>query len=307
MRDPPHPEPPDPVREPPSDRSPAVVTFARIQVRPRYCSWRVPPRAVQRLRHPLQVRRLSVLRSQRVSPHFVRITFTGDDLQGFLSASFDDHLKLMLPASPGAALVLPVAGPAGLDGSGPSLPPGAARPLMRDYTPRRFDAATAELDIEFALHGDGPAANWAAQASPGDTVGVGGPRGSFVVPLDYDWHLLIGDESALPAIARRLEELPAGVQALVLLETGDVAERRALPSQAQVQLQWLLGGGATTLPQAVGALQLPAGEGYAWAAGEASVMAVTRQVLVSTHGLDKDHIRAAAYWKRGAQAHHENL
>lgn len=214
-------------------------------------------------------------------------TSIGDDLQGFLSASFDDHLKLTLPASAGAALVLPVARLAGLDGSGPSVPRGAVRPLMRDDTPRRFDAAAAELDIAFALHGDGPTANWAAQASPGDMVGVGGLRGSFVVPLDGDWHLLIGDESARPAIARRLEQLPAGVPALVLLETGDVADRRTLPSRGQVQLQWLLHGGAITLPQAVAALQLPAGEGCAWAAGEASVMAATRQVLVAIHGLAK--------------------
>lgn len=199
-----------------------------------------PPRVVQRLRHSLQVRRLSVLRSQQLHPHFVRITLASDDLQGFVSTSFDDHVKLMLPATPGAALLLPVAGPAEPGGSGgPTWPAGAARPLMRDDTPRRFDAAAAELDLESAPHGDGPAAAWAAQAAPGDVVGVAGPRGLFVVPLDYDWHVLNGNESALPAIARRLEELPAGVQALVLLETGDMADRRALPSRANLHLQWL--------------------------------------------------------------------
>lgn len=264
-----------------------------------------PTRAVQRLRHPLKVRLLTVRRSARLSPHFIRVTFTGEDLQDFVSASFDDHVKLMLPATPGAMRVLPVPGPT--DAGPTQLPAGAERPVLRDYTPRRFDRDAAELDVEFVLHGDGPAAAWAAQASVGQQVGIGGPRGSFVVPPDCDWHLLIGDETALPAIARRLEELPTGGQARVIIETGDAADRRALQSRASLHVQWLLRGPASGLPQATRALKLPAGEGYAWAAGEAATVAATRQVLVDVHGLSKERIRAAAYWKRGSAAHHENL
>lgn len=260
------------------------------------------PRAVQRVRHTLKARLLEVRRTQRLSPHFVCVTFAGEALQDFVSASFDDHVKLMLPPAPGVPLVMPQRGP-----DGPVLPAGATPPTMRDYTPRRFDPTTGELDIEFALHGEGPAASWAAQAQPGQTAGVGGPRGSFVIPNDYDWHLLIGDESALPAIARRLEELPASTRAIVLIETGDAADRRAFNTQAQLQLQWVERGAAGGLAEATRRLTLPPGEGYAWAAGEAAAIALTRQVLVDTHGLDKDHIRAAAYWKRGEKAHHENL
>ena len=179
----------------------------------------LPSRAVQRLRHPLKARHISVQRAQRISPHFVRVRFAGNELGDFISASFDDHLKLLLPGADGQPPVLPRFD---TDGTQPSAP----RPPMRDYTPRWFDTARGLLDIEFALHGPGPAANWAAQARPGQILGVAGPRGSFVVPLDFDWHLLIGDESALPAIARRLEELPAGVPAIVLIETADPADRR---------------------------------------------------------------------------------
>lgn len=260
------------------------------------------PRAVQRVRHTLKARVLTVRRAERLSPHFVRITFAGESLQDFVSASFDDHVKLMLPATPGAPLVLPVPGP-----DGPVLPAGALRPTMRDYTPRRFDAQAGELDIEFALHGDGPAARWAELAAPGQQAGIGGPRGSFVIPTDYDWHLLIGDESALPAIARRLEELPAGARAMAVIETGDVADRRVFQTAADLQLHWVARNQPGGLPEAARRLALPPGEGYAWAAGEAAAMSATRRVLVETHGLDKDHIRAAAYWKRGAVAHHENL
>ncbi len=237
------------------------------------------PRA-QRVRHELKRRPLQVLRVQRLSPHFVRITFGGETLHDFVSASFDDHVKLILQ---------------GADG----------QPVMRDYTPRRFDAAACELDIEFALHGDGPAANWAAQAQPGQQVMVGGPRGSFIIQPGCDWHLLVGDETALPAVARRLEELPAGSHAIVRLLVADVADRLPLASAATLDLQWL--GSPGQLLDAVQALALPPGEGYAWCAGEAATTASLRSLLVDGKGHDRHAIRAAAYWKQGAVAHHENL
>jgi NADPH-dependent ferric siderophore reductase len=236
-------------------------------------------RRVLRVRHELKRRELKVLRVEALSPHFRSVTFTGPELAGFVSASFDDHLKFML------------------DADGPE-------PVRRDYTPRRYDAGAGELTIEFALHGDGPAARWAAQAAPGQRVSIGGPRGSFVIAPDHDWHLLVGDATALPAVARRLEELTATTRAIVILQV-DEADRRALPSTALLSLQWV--DDTTALIDAVRALELPAGEGYAWCAGEASVMATLRRVLVDEKGHDRRAIRAAAYWKRGAAAHHENL
>ena len=232
-------------------------------------------RRVQRVRHELRRRRLVVRRVDQPSPGFRRITLGGDELEGFVSASFDDHVKLLFDS-------------------------GAAR----DYTPRHHDAAAGELQIEFALHGDGPAAAWAQQARVGDELTVGGPRGSFIIPTDFDWHLLAGDETALPAIARRLEELPDGSRAIVRLAV-DAADRRPLPTRAALDLQWL--DDADHLPQALRELALPAGEGYAWCAGEAAAMAAVRRVLVQERGHPAQAIRAAAYWKRGAQAHHENL
>ena len=152
----------------------------------------VSSRRVQRVRHEIKRRELQVLRVQRLSPHVRSVTLGGESLADFISPSFDDHLKLFIDV-------------------------GAEEPARRDYTPRSFDNAARELTLEFALHGDGPAAGWAEQAAPGQRVTVAGPRGSFLIPLDYDWHLLAGDETALPAIARRLEELPAGACAIVLL------------------------------------------------------------------------------------------
>src|ERR1700734_1739633 len=88
----------------------------------------------------------------------------------------------------------------------------------RDFTPRRYAPAAGTLEIDFAIHDAGPATRWAAQAKPGDTLALGGPRGSFVIPSAYDWHLLAGDETALPAISRRLAELPAGARTVVVVE-----------------------------------------------------------------------------------------
>jgi NADPH-dependent ferric siderophore reductase len=235
---------------------------------------------VQRVRHDIKRREVEVLRVETISPHYRSVTFTGESLADFISASFDDHVKFML------------------DAAGP-------QPVMRDYTPRRYNRADRELTIEFALHGTGPAADWAAQAQPGQRVTVAGPRGSFVIPLDYDWHLLAGDETAMPAVARRLEELPAGARAIVLMQAADPADRRRFESAASVTVHWVSHG--SELIDAVRALPLPPGEGYAWCAGEAGAMAALRRVLVEEKGHDRHAIRAAAYWKQGAAAHHENL
>lgn len=246
----------------------------------------LPVKRVQRVRHELKLRELLVHRVREVSPALRRVTFVaapGHSLHDFVSASFDDHVKLMFDA-------------------------GDSEPVRRDYTPRRFDAAAGELDIEFALHGHGPASAWAAQAAPGQTVRIGGPRGSFVIDPAHDWHLLVGDESALPAIARRLEELPAGARAIVrvrLPDGADVGAMPALASRAGLDVQWL--PGHEPLCAALRALAWPAGEGYAWCAGEAAEVAHWRRILVDERGHPPHAIRAAAYWKQGRAAHHENL
>lgn len=236
---------------------------------------------VQRVRHELIRRQLQVARIETLSPHVRSITLAGPELAGFISASFDDHLKLMLPAADGG------------------------EPVRRDYTPRHYGAAAQELTLEFALHGEGPAADWAAQATVGQTVAIGGPRGSMIIPTDYAWHWLVGDESALPAIARRLGELPTDAQVRVLVQVADPADRRELASRATVQVEWVHDTAA--LLAAVQSWPLPAGEGFAWCAGEAGAMAALRRLLLVDKGLDKACVRAAAYWKRGVQGHHESL
>ena len=238
-------------------------------------------RRVERVRHELRRRRLTVTHVEPLTPHFRRITFTDESLSDFVSASFDDHIKVFVAPRPGD------------------------EPARRDYTPRSYDNAARELVIEFALHGEGPAAEWAAHAAPGHTLEIGGPKGSLIVPLDYDWHLLAGDETAFPAVARRLEQLPAGAKAIVILKAADAADRRVFATAANIALTWV--SNDDQLLAAVRALALPEGDGYAWCAGEAVCMAALRRELVEVKGHPREAIRAAAYWKRGAIGHHENL
>src|SRR5690606_11546792 len=103
------------------------------------------------------------------------------------------------------------------------FPPGT-RPEMRDYTPRFWNIAQGWIELDFVLHGDGPAASWAAAAAPGKTLVIGGSRGSLVIPMAFDWYLLAGEQTALPAIGRRIEELPAGAKVLALIEVDNAAE-----------------------------------------------------------------------------------
>jgi NADPH-dependent ferric siderophore reductase len=266
-----------------------------------------PDLAAYRVRHPLKFRLLQVKQVRALSPHLIRVTFTGDDLHDFVSASFDDHIKVFFPEPGADKPALPEAGP-----DGPVFPAGQPRPTARDFTPRRFDHDARELDIEFAMHEAGPAANWAAQAKVGQYLGVGGPRGSLVIPTAFDWHLLVGDDTALPAIARRLEELPAGARAAAVIEVADASAQIEFTTRAELHLVWCYRSEAehrgAALLQAVRDIYLPEdGEGYVWAAGEAATMRAVRLHLVTERGVHKSRIRAASYWKQGATAVHETL
>jgi NADPH-dependent ferric siderophore reductase len=260
--------------------------------------------AIHRVRHEPRRRLLTVKQVERLTPTMARITL-GGDLAGFNSASYDDHVKVFFPLPGRNAPTLPEPGPDG------KPPEGVERSPGRDYTPRHYDAAKDELIIEFALHDAGPATTWAEHAKPGEQLAVGGPRGSFVVPDDFDWYLFIGDETALPAIGRRLEELRAGTRAIVVAAITGPEERQTFKSRANVETIWVerpLSRAEDPAPllDAVRALTLPKnGDGYAWAAGESQTAKLLRRHLLDERGLDKAFVKAAGYWKRGAVSIHE--
>ena len=263
-----------------------------------------PKHAIARVRHEPRRRLLTVQDVDRITPQMARVTL-GGDLAGFVSASYDDHVKVFVPLPGRNAPTLPEPGPDG------SVPEGVARSPGRDYTPRCYDLIRQELVIDFALHDAGPATSWAAQAAPGQQVAVGGPRGSFVVPDDFDWYLFVGDETALPAIGRRLEELRPGAHAIVVGAVTGAAEQQEFQSRASIDINWVhrplsRAEDPAALLDALRAVTLPAsGDGYAWAAGESQTAKLLRRHLLDDRGLDKTWVKAAGYWKRGAISIHE--
>ncbi len=159
---------------------------------------------IERQRQEPKRRLLTVDSVTRLTPRMLRIAFASPELADFSSRAPDDHIKLFLPdpANPG-------------------------QQVMRDYTPRAFDAARKILTIDFAVHEAGPATAWALAAKPGDKLAIGGPKGSAIVADDFDYYLLIGDESALPAIGRRVEGLRSGVPVatIVVVDGPEEAQR----------------------------------------------------------------------------------
>ncbi|MGE8393874.1 siderophore-interacting protein [Pseudomonas sp. BIGb0427] len=241
---------------------------------------------IHRVNHEIKHRRLNVLRVTELTPRMRRITLGGPELQGFTSVGSDDHVKLMFACSAEEQAVLD-----NLDFSRDGL-----RPTMREYTPRRIDLASGEMDIDFVLHGDGPASTWAAQAQVGQVLNMAGPRASLVVPDIFDSYLLVGDETAIPAIARRLEELPAGRKVLAVIEIENAQEQQALASAAQVEVIWVLRQQQDLL-EVVKDLSLPSGQLYTWVALEKSLMRKAKRLLIDDKGVKEDLIKAASYWQ----------
>ena len=251
-------------------------------------------REIELVWHDLVPRLLTVVRNERITPRMARITLTGDDLDVFAYAAPEDHVKVFFPA-PGAELpVMPTIGPEGFEPPGPDGP----RPIFRDYTVRYVRRDAKEIDIDFALHGHGPGAGWASTARPGQRIGVLGPRGSYLNPLDFDWYLVAGDETALPALGAWLEQLPAGKPVHAYAEVADPAEEQDLVRTADTTLTWLHRSAGQSLGAALAEFRAPAGDGYLWVAGEATALKPIRRHLRSL-GVPREHVEVDGYWKRG--------
>ncbi|GLS31269.1 NADPH-dependent ferric siderophore reductase, contains FAD-binding and SIP domains [Mesorhizobium albiziae] len=246
-------------------------------------------------------REMRVARVADIGPHMRRLTLSGDDLGRFASGGL--HVRLLIPRDPDAKPVWPVTGEDGR----PSWPSDDARPDVRIYTIRRIDVERGEVDIDFVMHGgsDMPGACFADRARPGDCVGMTGPGGGSIG--DADWYLLAGDETALPAIARILEELPAGKQATVRVEVADARDEQPLLSSATLDVKWLHRGAAEPgtsrlLENAVRAIDWPDSQVriFAWAGCEYRSFRAIRTYLRRERDLSRDEHLVVAYWRRGS-------
>lgn len=258
---------------------------------------------------------LTVLRSERLSPHWMRVTLGGDEIEKFRPMGFDQWFRLFLP----------IGGDAGLD----RVPakanrmfgylkflriPDGERPVMRNYSVRAYRPAEgergAEIDVDFVLHGSaaegtaGPASRWAETCTPGEHVLIIDEGLTFNPERGVDRVLLVGDETALPAIASITASVPAGATGTAIIEVPSLDDALDFPHPEGLSVEWVLRPhdeqpGALAL-QRVAELDLPAETFHAYAAGEQSLASGVRKLLVGERGVDKNTVSFCGYWKIGA-------
>lgn len=239
--------------------------------------------------------RLRVLRTERLTPHMLRVVAGGDGLADFTTNGLtDSYVKVVFPAEG-------VRYPEPFDMRTIRAEfPRQQWPRTRTYTVRYFDPRAGELAIDFVHHGDqGLAGPWAAALEPGDEFTVLGPGGAYAPSPDADWHLLVGDESALPAIGASLEAMPSGVPVHVFVEVADEHEQQPLSSKADVRLRWLHRSAGQDVVAAVRELEFPAGEAQAFVHGEAGFVRDLRRYLRDECLLHAERMSLSGYWRRG--------
>lgn len=229
-------------------------------------------------RPPLPIWRLRLEAAVPVTPRMRRLRFSANGLEA-------------MRWSPGQDLVLDL--------------PDAPR---RHYTIRAWRPTS--LDIDFVLHGHGAAAAWAVTAQPGDEIEARGPRGRTRLAEGVDWHLFVGDETCLPAIAAMLEALPAGAAAHAIVEIEDDGERQPVRTQARLDLAWVVRGGPARpndlLLNALKEFERPPGVGHAYVIGETSGVRAERHFLLE-RGWDPQRITAEGYWRPGRIGGHDHV
>lgn len=260
--------------------------------------------------YPIVIRDLEVIEAFNVTPLMRRIVVTGEQLAPFvnngiqvgpfLTENADDHVKV-------------VVGKAGVDFPVPGQQDGhldwsrEALDRARDYTPRRFDPETGRLELDFVRHKGGVASTWADEVQPGERVLIAGPRGTTVLPEDIDWYLLVGDETALPAIARRIEELPAGTPVTAIVTVPSASEEQTFEHQSDLHITWIHRDRAprgeawdVRVMEALERAPWREGTVYAWAAGEAGMLRPIRRWLKEVKEVPRTHTDIAGYWRQGS-------
>lgn len=240
----------------------------------------------RRVAHELVLRDVTVAAVEDLSPRMRRVHLEGESLRGFTSIAADDHIAILIPGEDGEY-------------------------IKRHYTPRSFDPESLRLTIDFALHEAGPATDWALSADVGTPLRLGGPRGSFVVEDDFDWYLLIGDETAWPAIARHLERLREDVPVFTIGLIHDEDEIQTASRACDWRPRWLPRGEPSTddaslVLAMLSTLELPEGDGYVWIAGESGTTQAIRSALIE-RGHPREWLYASGYWKQGVSDVHDKF
>lgn len=216
----------------------------------------------------------TVIETAWLTPSMVRIVVGGPDLKDFPVGAFTDHyVKCRFGDK------------------------------TRSYTVRDWDPTGCRLTLDFVVHGDrGIAGPWAARAQPGDKLQLTGPGGAYAPSPEADWHLLVGDDAALPAIAASLSRIPTGVPAFAVVEVDGPEHEQPLHSPGELEVIWLHrsagpGEDPTLQLEAVQGLELPEGRGQAFVHGEATTVRLVRRHLLVERGLEAECLSASGYWK----------
>ncbi|BEL12134.1 siderophore-interacting protein [Actinoplanes sichuanensis] len=236
-----------------------------------------------------------VTRVEQLTPHMVRVVIGGDALTRIEAGQFTDHyIKVLFPL-PGITYPEPFD-----QGVIRETLPREAWPVVRTYTVRKWLPEAGEMWVDFVVHGDeGIAGPWAAAAQPGDVIRFMGPGGGYAPDDTADWHLLAGDESALPAISAALERMPEGAKVRAFVEVAGPAEEQKIETLADAEITWLHRDAGESLVDAVRGLEFPAGRMQAFVHGEAGFVRDLRRFLRVEHGIPMSQLSISGYWRRG--------
>jgi NADPH-dependent ferric siderophore reductase len=249
-------------------------------------------------REPPPYRRVAVRSVEPVTPHMVRIVLTGGELDGFAIESPASSVRVLLPQSGSDELVMVT-----WTGNQFELPDGS-RPPIRTFTPRRFDADLNELTLDIVLHDHGAATDWVRTAAPGHEVAISGPGRSDELAPDARSHLLVGDESAMPAIAQLLEWIPDDRTIDAHIEIRSPEARIPLPDHPNATVTWHQATDGAAAGDAMSHALLAVTElaDAIWVAGEAAAVQRLRKYLFNERGRDRSGVTARGYWKQGRSA-----
>lgn len=249
---------------------------------------------------------LEVRRREFLTPGFASVTLGGPAVRDLVVAGKDQAVRLFFPREGQTALRMPtVSNEAWI--AQLLLVPKSVRPWVRNLTVRRVRPADDEIDIEVALHGDSATSSWVRRAEPGDPAGIFDIGTTYRLPEHAQGQLLVGDETALPAILSILDETPPSLATQVYLEVAAAADIRSVEAPASVRIHWFsrddedLRPGTLVL-DAVRRAPLPSGRFYTWVAGESRLATTVRRHLVNDRGVPKRDISFVGYWRLGRSA-----
>jgi NADPH-dependent ferric siderophore reductase len=236
-----------------------------------------------------------VLRSERLTPHLVRVVLGGPGVAGIADNGCTDRYVKLAFRRPGVEYPEP------LDvGAVRETMPRSDWPIMRTYTIRALDHATGEMVIDFVVHGDvGVAGPWALAAQPGDELVLQGPGGAFAPAADADAHVMIGDEAALPAIAAACERVAPGTPVHVFVEVDGPDDEVALEGPGDLSVRWCHRESGESVVDVVRAASWPEGRVQAFVHGETSQVKALRPYLLEERGVERELLSISGYWRRG--------